>query len=244
LCYSDKHDLRGGGAEVGPFSLIGDALRTVLASIQHSRCLERLPATADGWATVASLIGRPRTAVLSAEPPTVREVLPHGALVPAGYGELAAVPAEFRRRTIVFFGDKPGEGLVSLDIQARAAPLAFPFGVVTVEDTLVVLWHPQDRALCVLSGDRELIGTFASLHDALWLLLGRRAEEASQASAPPTHLRPVLDSLANGSTDQAAQRALALSSRTFSRRASELLDLLGARSRFQAGAEASRRRWV
>ncbi|WP_146060350.1 hypothetical protein [Amycolatopsis sp. CA-128772] len=162
-----------------------------------------------------------------------------------GRGDLVTVPAELRRRTVVFAGRRrAGESPASPNLHTRAVPLEFPCGVLTIEDTLAVLWQPKDPALKVLSGDRELIGTFASLHDALWLLLGREAEGVPTAVAPPRHLRPVLDSLADGVTDQAAQRVLALSSRTFTRRASELLDLLGARSRFQAGAEASRRRWV
>ncbi|MFB9524073.1 BTAD domain-containing putative transcriptional regulator [Streptomyces cremeus] len=61
---------------------------------------------------------------------------------------------------------------------------------------------------------------------------------------PPIHLEPILEQLLIGATDITASRRLGLSSRTFSRRVSELLDYLGVATRFQAGAAAHDRGWI
>ncbi|NUT35775.1 MAG: hypothetical protein HOV79_22195 [Hamadaea sp.] len=53
----------------------------------------------------------------------------------------------------------------------------------------------------------------------------------------PEHLRPVVVALLSGATDVAASHRLNCSPRTFSRRVSELLELLDAETRFQAGVK-------
>ena len=56
--------------------------------------------------------------------------------------------------------------------------------------------------------------------------------------------RLVLDQLARGAKDEQIARALGLSLRTVRRRVAEILDELGATSRFEAGVEAVRRGWL
>ena len=56
--------------------------------------------------------------------------------------------------------------------------------------------------------------------------------------------RLLLGQLAAGAKDDQIARALNLSVRTVRRRVADLLDDLGAASRFQAGAEAVRRGWL
>ena len=53
-----------------------------------------------------------------------------------------------------------------------------------------------------------------------------------------------LNLLAAGMTDQAAARHLQLSYRTTRRRVAELMVVLGAQSRFQAGVQAAHKGWV
>jgi hypothetical protein len=53
----------------------------------------------------------------------------------------------------------------------------------------------------------------------------------------PDHLRPVVVALLSGATDVAASHRLNCSPRTFSRRVSELLELLEVETRFQAGVK-------
>ena len=56
--------------------------------------------------------------------------------------------------------------------------------------------------------------------------------------------RLLLGQLAGGAKDEQIARALGLSVRTVRRRVADLLDELGADSRFQAGVEAVRRGWM
>jgi DNA-binding NarL/FixJ family response regulator len=77
--------------------------------------------------------------------------------------------------------------------------------------------------------------------DDVALPLRARPEQSAPPSAVPEHLTGVLEQLASGATDQAACRRLGMSSRTYSRRVSELLEHFGVRSRFQAGVEMARR---
>ncbi|MFW6722123.1 hypothetical protein ACHZ98_18570 [Streptomyces sp. MAR4 CNY-716] len=64
------------------------------------------------------------------------------------------------------------------------------------------------------------------------------------SAPPPPHLVPVLAELSRGTPDTVACRNLHLSPRTYSRRVAELLECLGAESRFQGGAQAVRRGWL
>ncbi len=54
----------------------------------------------------------------------------------------------------------------------------------------------------------------------------------------------LIDQLSRGAKDEQIARALGISLRTVRRRVADLLDELGAESRFQAGVEAVRRGWV
>ena len=56
--------------------------------------------------------------------------------------------------------------------------------------------------------------------------------------------RLLLDQLTGGAKDEQIARAMAISLRTVRRRVADILDELGAESRFQAGAEAVRRGWI
>ncbi|MGQ0842304.1 hypothetical protein [Actinokineospora sp.] len=56
--------------------------------------------------------------------------------------------------------------------------------------------------------------------------------------------RQVLVQLASGNTDEVVARMLGVSVRHMRRRVARLMDRLGANSRFEAGAEATRRGWI
>ena len=56
--------------------------------------------------------------------------------------------------------------------------------------------------------------------------------------------RQMLNLLADGFTDEVVARKVGLSLRTLRRMMSEIMDRLGARSRFQAGKEAALRGWL
>ncbi|MEU8225612.1 hypothetical protein [Kribbella sp. NPDC048915] len=65
--------------------------------------------------------------------------------------------------------------------------------------------------------------------------------EVAQLRAPD---RDILMLLAGGATDDMISRRLRISPRTTQRRVRALMDALGAQTRFQAGVQAARRRWI
>jgi DNA-binding transcriptional ArsR family regulator len=90
-----------------------------------------------------------------------------------------------------------------------------------------------------------LIGALTLMFEGLWEkamavpgLDGQRYDEGA------SDRRLLLSQLAEGAKDEQIARALGLSVRTVRRRVAELLDDLGAESRFQAGVEAVRRGWT
>ncbi|WP_163541775.1 DNA-binding response regulator [Occultella kanbiaonis] len=108
-----------------------------------------------------------------------------------------------------------------------------------------------DRRLAILAGDvragrrsysvitqPEVVQGVTSLFEAAW---GSATDLALYDAriAEVRELAPrVLDLLAQGAKDESAARILGLGVRTYRRRVAELMDALGAESRFQAGVRA------
>ena len=108
-----------------------------------------------------------------------------------------------------------------------------------------------DRRLAILAGDvrtgrrsysvitqPEVVQGVMSLFDAAW----RSATDLDVYDARIAEIRAlapqVLDLLGRGTKDETAARRLGLGVRTYRRRVAELMDALGAESRFQAGVRA------
>lgn len=108
-----------------------------------------------------------------------------------------------------------------------------------------------DRRIVILAGDRtagqrsysvitqpDAVHGVSSLFEAAW----RSATELAAYDAGIADIRAlapqVLDLLGQGVKDETAARSLGLGVRTYRRRVAELMDALGARSRFQAGVRA------
>ena len=93
------------------------------------------------------------------------------------------------------------------------------------------------RTYAILTTPQAVQGV-ASLFEAAW----RSASDLEVFDARITEIRElaprVLDLLSEGEKDEAAARALGLGVRTYRRRVAELMDALGATSRFQAGVRA------
>ncbi|MCP9973827.1 DNA-binding response regulator [Streptomyces somaliensis] len=156
---------------------------------------------------------------------TVRRVVPRHAL-----GRLAAV--------------RPG-GPAPPVVRARLVD-AVPFEMVVVDRVVAAV--PLDLELfhdgLLLVRDPVVVRALVRAHH-VWWEAGEDADLVRRRSAgPPPRLRPVLDALATGLTDEAAAARLGVSTRTYSRRVGELLAVLGTTSRFRAGVEAARRGWL
>ncbi|SFB62303.1 hypothetical protein SAMN05216266_13043 [Amycolatopsis marina] len=115
-----------------------------------------------------------------------------------------------------------------------------------VNETIIL-----DRRIAILAGDRTggqrnysvlsqpgVVQAVTSLFDAAW----RVATELRTYEAQHAELRAlaprVLELLDSGCKDETAARTLGLGVRTYRRRVAELMDVLGAGTRFQAGARA------
>ncbi len=115
-----------------------------------------------------------------------------------------------------------------------------------INETIVL-----DRRLVILAGDvragrrsysvitqPEVVQGVNSLFDAAW----RSSTDLAVYDARIAEIRQlapqVLDLLGQGVKDESAARALGLGVRTYRRRVAELMDALGAESRFQAGVRA------
>lgn len=83
----------------------------------------------------------------------------------------------------------------------------------------------------------EVVQGVYSLFSATWEAATELAEFRKRPTLPETSTQ-ILRLLGSGQTDEAAARQLGLSIRTYRRRVAELMELLGADSRFQAGTRA------
>lgn len=250
MCYSDVLSL---APDVrSPFGAAVEALRSLVVTMVRRGPATTFPDTATGWSAVSALVVGHLDPRQGNEMRTREFVPAHALRHPLGVDRVFSYVSDalesFSGQRRIVFTDGPvlpiGEPGAAVVDGVRVTEHAFPWTVIAVGDSLVVVHDDDDGVLRVLANARELTTTLVLLHDTLWVLLGHEAQLRERTQVPPRRLRSVLETLASGATDQAAQRTLALSSRTFSRRTSELLSALGARSRFQAGVEAAHRHWV
>ncbi|MCA1983357.1 helix-turn-helix domain-containing protein [Nocardioides nematodiphilus] len=95
----------------------------------------------------------------------------------------------------------------------------------------------------ILVRQQGLVQGFAMLFDQLWSRASP-VEEYARGAKGTEERRQLLQQLAHGAQDEQIARRLGLSLRTVRRRVAELLEELGADSRFQAGVEAAKRGWL
>jgi len=82
------------------------------------------------------------------------------------------------------------------------------------------------------------------LHAKIYAFTAARPPKARPAGTPDESTRALLALLAAGLTDEAIARSLGISLRTVQRRIHDLMETLGATTRFQAGMAARERGWV
>jgi DNA-binding CsgD family transcriptional regulator/sugar-specific transcriptional regulator TrmB len=140
--------------------------------------------------------------------------------------------------------------LTDLGGEIRTVP-ALPMRMLVYDRQLgiVPIDVEDSSAGAVLLQGPGLIAGLIALFDQVWakakpLDTSRRHRVKSSADEPTSQERELLRLLAQGLTDELVARRLGVSVRTMRRVAADLMDRLGARSRFQAGALAMARGWV
>ena len=136
------------------------------------------------------------------------------------------------RCLVVGDGSEPAGGHPAIRWRVTDVPLP---QMCIIGDALLIFERQAGPAMGCLT--LPTISLLTNTFDAVW-------SRSAPAAGPPGDLKEVLAQLATGATDRKAQRGANLSARTFSRKVAELMRLLGATSRFQAGAEAARRGWT
>ncbi|QUF06732.1 hypothetical protein KCV87_12160 [Actinosynnema pretiosum subsp. pretiosum] len=190
-----------------------EALRNVVVTMVRSGPHATFPDTTAGWAGVSAALVQ-HLSLGRGDVVRARELVPAAALrrPPGESGAFDLAPDTIvDRRRIVFAGGQviPVRGSGDTRLHgARVADHAFPWTVLAVEESFIVIRDEDQGVLRVLVNVREPAGALVLLHDALWLLLGREAQLEVDSQMPPPHLQPVLETLAEGATDAAAQRAL------------------------------------
>lgn len=92
--------------------------------------------------------------------------------------------------------------------------------------------------------EQSLVGALGALFDHVWERAIAVPGLEDAADDPGGERRLLLQQLTRGAKDEQIARALGVSLRTVRRRVADIMDELGAGSRFQAGVEAVRRGWV
>lgn len=138
------------------------------------------------------------------------------------------------------------EQLATAGEQARVLPTV-PLKLYLVDDRLALLAiqrRPTDLDAALVIHSSGLLDALSSLFESLWrraipfdLAVHPAAEDAGRTKQPDRQRLIAL--LLSGLTDQAIARQLGVGYRTVQRRLAELMDELGASTRFQAGVQAA-----
>jgi predicted transcriptional regulator len=125
---------------------------------------------------------------------------------------------------------------------------SLPVKLVMSDDSLAILSSATDyhNGIAYLIHPSSLLDMTAALFEAVWagaVPLNRTGSVGGQASMSPRD-RQLLGLLASGATDEVIARTFGWSIRTVQRHVHELMQQVGARTRFQIGMEAVRRGWL
>ncbi len=135
--------------------------------------------------------------------------------------------------------------LTELGGQVRTVP-ALPLRMVVLDrETAVLPLDPARADTATVLHGRGPVAALCALFEGLWHGAAplRRARGRDRNGMAAQHYA-LLRILQQGDTDVVAARKLGISERTVRRLTAEALEVLGARSRFQAGARAAERGWL
>ncbi|ONI85728.1 helix-turn-helix transcriptional regulator [Saccharothrix sp. ALI-22-I] len=120
-----------------------------------------------------------------------------------------------------------------------------PADAFVVDGSLAVLPTDETRAGVAVFQLPGVVATTVELFERMWPgAVPLTASELPGTADPIARERELLTLLSTGCTDEAAAARLGISVRTVRRIVADVMNRLGARSRFQAGAKAADRGWL
>ncbi|MFF0435588.1 LuxR C-terminal-related transcriptional regulator [Streptomyces sp. NPDC004327] len=173
--------------------------------------------------------------------PGFREALARGVTCSVVYGShvLSDAPGREALRASIDLGER-----------ARALP-GVPLNMGICDDRFALVCPPArdwDRRHHILVRRSDLLDALIGVFESFWQIavpLPTVFETADDTGTAPTaETRQLLTYLSGGLTDESIARELGVSERTVGRRITRLQEVLGARTRFQLGVQASRRGWL
>ncbi|MFE0645139.1 LuxR C-terminal-related transcriptional regulator [Streptomyces sp. NPDC058877] len=222
-------DLRPAGTHPGVEQLIGiDQIRDCLARLTRDVRQEVMTFAPDGGQ---------KPEHIEAARPLDRDLLERGVRMRTVYLE----SVRNSPHTVAYVN-----WLAELGGQVRTVP-SLPTRMILVDRTTAVIPVSSDDTAAgavVLTGQGTLTALCA-LFEHVWAgaqPLGEAAEVSDLGLSPQE--QSVIDLLSKGYTDEAIAKRLGVSPRTARRLASELMDRLGARSRFEAGVRSVQQGWL
>jgi predicted transcriptional regulator/DNA-binding CsgD family transcriptional regulator len=125
---------------------------------------------------------------------------------------------------------------------------SLPVKLVMCDDTMAIACSPAEyhSAIAYLIHPSSLLEVTSALFEAVWdhAVPLNRTESRDGEVPVGERDRQLLNLLASGATDAVIARTFALSTRTVQRDIHQLMQKMGARTRFQAGMEAVNRGWL
>jgi predicted transcriptional regulator/DNA-binding CsgD family transcriptional regulator len=125
---------------------------------------------------------------------------------------------------------------------------SLPVKLVMCDDTLAIVCSQAEflNAVAYLIHPSSLLEITSALFEATWdrAVPLNRSESSSGEALISERDRQLISLLASGATDAVIARTFGLSTRTVQRDIHELMQKVGARTRFQAGMEAVSRGWL
>ncbi|MCY0928838.1 LuxR C-terminal-related transcriptional regulator [Streptomyces sp. H27-H1] len=137
---------------------------------------------------------------------------------------------------------------VEVGVEIRLSP-AVPMNMIIADQQFAVLpAHPDDRAAgAILARGPALVRSYLALYEHCWHTATPYGDDLAAergGDGLSEQQRAALKMLASGMKDEKIARSLGVSLRTVSRMLSELMQELGASSRFEAGVRAYRLGWL
>ncbi len=130
--------------------------------------------------------------------------------------------------------------------QARSLPVARLKMLIADRSSAVIrlVLEASESSAAIVVRPSPLLTAIVTCFDLMWERAASIGVSAAADSPLDERDRELLSMLASGMKDASIMRTLGITQRTMTRRVAQLMALMGAQTRFQAGLQAARRGWL